>query len=176
MGLAETFVVAAVSALALWSVRAWALAYSDGARTAVSELDKAAAAGQRLLDDPATPASIVRFVPAFMAGAGRPSLARGFAWRLLTGRMAETPGRDEAERFRADLDQLRPSQKDAFAEFVAAVMMSSAVVDPFLSRPVLDAVATFLSTSGRKDSPQSVERTETLAVDFALRSPSLHAA
>ncbi|MEW6598270.1 MAG: hypothetical protein AB1429_12330 [Pseudomonadota bacterium] len=176
MGLAETFAVAAVSALALWSVRVWALAYSDGAKIAVSELDKAAAAGQRLLDDPETPASIVRFVPAFMAGAGRPGLARGFTWRLLTGRMAKAPSREDAQRFRAELDQLRPSQKDAFAEFVAAVMMSSAVVDPFLSRPVLDAVATFLSTSGRKDGPQSVERTETLAVDFAVRSARLHAA
>lgn len=176
MDIVNILAVSVATAAGLWGIRHWALAYANAAVRASTLIDRAYGAATRLMDDPEAPESVIRFIPAFMAGAGRPGLARGFAWRLLLGRISKASDRSPAGMLAHDLERLSAGQKAAFMEFVIAVMMSSAAVDPFFPRLFISAVQRFVSISGREDAPPSVERTETMAADFAAHSPALLAA
>lgn len=157
------FVSLALIALTMF----WARCHAADTQAAVALLDEAYEASQSLVKEQSTPDSVVNFTEFFASQMGRPALARGFAWHLLTGAHRSQLS-ERTKRLSTDLHALDPKGMDNFSRMIACGMLASAAADPFLSRVYPNAVKMFLSTSGDKsDVTVSPERARTVAVDVA---------
>ncbi|GLK49469.1 hypothetical protein GCM10017620_24420 [Brevundimonas intermedia] len=162
--------VAAAAALAAVQLTLmWAKTYSGDLRSASELLDENYKAANALIQDEATPDSVIRFIGSAIQHAGRPAMARSFARHFLFGRIRKPkPISARSAELKADLARLSPEGQDNFAAFMASAMMASAAADPLLSRVYLMAVNAFLSASGRADDQNvSHDRAETAAIDLS---------
>ena len=162
--------IAAVAALvAAQLVLIWARCHEQDLRSANELLDVNYKAANALIQNDATPDSVVRFIGFAIQEAGKPVIARRFAAHFLFGRIRKPrPLSAQSAELKADLGRLSPEAQDKFAEFMGSAMMASAAADPLFSRVYLLAVNAFLSVSGRADDKTvSVDRAETAALDLS---------
>ena len=163
--------IAAVAVFGFWLVVIWARTYATDLGASSRYLDTYYAAAQKLTKDPNTPTVILEFIDFFSAHAGRPPLARNFAWHMLRGNLSGDKHPLDNDFSRA-LAGLKPEQARAFADMVAYGMAASASADPILSRVFLRMLNLMVSVSGRSDDEPSVQRVNTVAMDINRAQPA----
>lgn len=161
----------AVSAFAVtWIMLAWARCHHRDLQASSEFLDDYYRAAQRLINDDATPESVIDFIASFSRNAGAPAHARHLALHILGGRLkASRPIASERSRALAlDLEAMPKDKQELFAVFVVNGLAASAASDPILSRVYLTVLNVFFSASGRRgDTNISVDRANTAAVDLS---------
>lgn len=164
-----TLIAALVALAAIQVILVWAKCHEQDLRSAGTLLDENYKAANALIQDPATPDSVVTFVGFAVHHAGRPAIARRFARHFLLGRIRKPrPLTARAAELKADLAKLGPDAQNHFATFMGTALMASAAADPVFSRAYLLAVNAFLSASGRADDHTvSPDRAETAALDLS---------
>ncbi len=166
-----TTALTVVAAVAFFSiVISWARCHAADLSCASDFLDEFYAASQRLIKDEKTPSSVIDFIRWFAGRAGRPSLARGFAFHLLMGRLGVSQASSvKASKLFEDVESLPPELRKEFTILIDNGMKSSAAADPILSRVYLYVLTIFMSRTGRKGDAASPDRASTVALDLATR-------
>lgn len=165
----SVLLAASAGLVIIFLLLSWARCRVMDLTAAAGMLDTHYRASQRLIADPDTPESVVKFTVFFARSAGHPSLARKFALHVLQGRVKGSNGQGEgpqARQLAADLRAMSPEKLQTFAEMVVNGMAASAASDPVFSRVYLTVLTVFFSKSGRRgDNDISVDRANTAALD-----------
>jgi nitrogen fixation-related uncharacterized protein len=162
----STAVLGVAAAVALVALIRGAGQYAVQLRLASGQYDDFYRQAQRVIGDRRTPEVVLDFISRFAAEAGRPRLARNLLRHFLLGRKTPSPTADSKALGRA-LAEMPTDLRETFSKMVACGYVSGAVSDPFLSDIHRHVFPLIISTSGRDDSPPSVERAVAVAQDFS---------